>query len=550
MITRSIVNAIESQPSPSPHPAPRWAGFIAGGIGAALALSFGELVDGISERTPSLVVAVGEVIVDYTPGDAVATSIDKLGTNQKPLLLTGITVVTLLLGGVFGHLSRRRGRRAGVVGFAVFGVIGGWALARNPLSPTFGSWFTAAVATALGAGALVYLLDRLDKPSRVRTRYESPTSPAATRRAFLTYAGGMGAGAAVMIGLGRRLEGRSAAEEARDNIDLATSTGTTAPAPAAAASSAATDAAAPAGTMATLDTDVDGISPYITPNDSFYRIDTALSVPQVDPSGWSLKFTGMVDRPYELTFDEILAMDLEDHVVTLSCVSNEVGGDLVGNARWTGIPLTTLLERAGVQEGATQVVGRSVDDWTAGFPTELLFDGRHALLAVGMNGEPLPIRHGFPARLVVAGLYGYVSAVKWIEEIHLTTWDAFDGYWVPRGWSKEGPMKTQSRIDVPRSGFSVMPGPTPVAGVAWAPTRGIAKVEISVDEGAWQECDIGGSDSDESWVQWKTTWDAAPGRHVIQVRATDGTGAIQPIGPAAPRPNGAEGWHRIRVDVT
>jgi hypothetical protein len=287
----------------------------------------------------------------------------------------------------------------------------------------------------------------------------------------------------------------------------------------------------------------------VTPNDDFYRIDTALSVPQVDPAGWSLRFTGMVDNPYEITLDEILAMDLEEHVVTLQCVSNEIGGGLVGNAIWTGVPLPALLDLAGVQEGATQIVGRSVDDWTAGFPTELAYDGRDAMLAVGMNGEPLPLDHGFPARLIVPGLYGYVSAVKWIEEINLTRWEDFDAYWVPRGWSKEGPLKTQSRIDVPRRSGDVTAGPTAVAGVAWAPTRGIETVEISIDEGQWLPCELGEAASDDSWVQWRTTWDATTGDHEIRVRATDGTGQLQPLGPKPPRPDGAEGYHTVKVSV-
>ncbi len=215
----------------------------------------------------------------------------------------------------------------------------------------------------------------------------------------------------------------------------------------------------------------------------------------------------------------------------------------------TGVPLRSLLDRAGVQDGATQIVGRSVDDWTAGFPTDLAYDGRNVLLAVGMNGEPLPIRHGFPARLVVAGVYGYVSAVKWIEEIALTRWEDFDGYWISRGWAKDGPMKTQSRIDVPRRYTEIAAGPNAVAGVAWAPTRGIEKVEIRVDEGDWQACDVGDVLGNETWAQWKTTWDAPIGEHVLEVRATDGTGQPQPLGPKGPRPDGAEGYHHVRVTV-
>ena len=301
----------------------------------------------------------------------------------------------------------------------------------------------------------------------------------------------------------------------------------------------------------TLDDDIAGVTTYITPNDRFYRIDTALAVPQVDPAGWSLRITGLVDDPYELTFDEILAMDLSDYVITLSCVSNQVGGSLVGNAVWTGVPLAVLLQRAGVQRGAQQIVGRSVDDFTAGFPTTAAYDGRNAILAVGMNDDVLPTRHGFPARLVVAGLYGYVSAVKWLEEIHLTTWDGFDGYWVPRGWSKRGPMKTQSRVDVPNARSRLTASQTTsIAGVAWAPTRGIQRVEVQVDGEDWVLCQLGQALGNETWVQWHREWTPARGRHTIAVRATDGAGTLQSKGPKRVAPDGAEGWHTVTVSVS
>ncbi len=296
---------------------------------------------------------------------------------------------------------------------------------------------------------------------------------------------------------------------------------------------------------------VPGLSPYITPNVDFYRIDTALSTPQVDVEDWELSITGMVDRPFSIGFEELVAMATTQDTVTLSCVSNEVGGNLVGNAVWQGVPLADLLERAGIQDGATQIVGRSVDDFTAGFPTEIGLDGRTALVAVGMNGEPLPAAHGFPARLVVAGLYGYVSATKWLREIELTTWEDFDGYWVPRGWSKEGPIKTMSRIDVPRSGASLDAGPQAIAGVAWAPPGGIEKVEVQVDDGGpWVQADLGDATSGNTWVQWKLAWDATPGEHAIRVRATGADGITQTEDRAPPAPDGATGWHRRTVKVS
>ncbi|WP_420623074.1 molybdopterin-dependent oxidoreductase [Candidatus Poriferisodalis sp.] len=546
------------------------AGLLAGIAGAAVALAFGELIDGLVDTIPSLVVAVGEALVDYSPDWAVKLSIELFGEKDKAVLAIGIVGVSLFIGGLLGACAMASRRRwVPFAGFAAFAVIGGWTAARNPMSPFVGSWIVAVIAAALGYLTLRMLL-RLapahspphsdDQPPLESAAGEAPDpAPDASRRAFLLGVGGAGVAAVGLVALGRGVRGPSAAETARANINLNPSAPPTTAAAAGAATAAETTATtaarrAAAAEVAALDTldEVAGISRYLTPNDDFYRIDTALTVPQVDPANWKLRFTGMVDNPYELTFDEILAMDLQEHVITLSCVSNRVGGRLVGNAIWTGVPLVDLLDRAGVQDGADQVVGRSVDDWTAGFPTGILRDGRNAVLAVGMNGEPLPTSHGFPARLVVAGLYGYVSAVKWIEEIHLTTWDGFDGYWVPRGWSKRGPMKTQSRIDVPGNGDRPVAGtPTAIAGIAWAPTRGISAVEVRIDDGPWQQCELGEALGDESWVQWHLAWTPTAGTHSLQVRAIDGTGMTQPEGPKDVRPDGAEGWHRVaaRVDA-
>ena len=563
---------------------PGTAGALAGTAGAAVGLGFGELMEGAFESIPSLVVAVSELLSDYTPGDVVRFSIANFGASQKTLLTVGIVVVTLALGGALGRSAARGQLRVTLGGFALFGLLGGWAAARNPISPAAGSWIVGLAAAVLAAGSTLLVVRLASKravapvaepaadASEVATP-EAPGRPAVTgttRRSFF-YAAGAGAAALAMVGVGRGLRGQSAAEQFLEAnalrpspttepqaVSASTTTTTTEP-QAVAASTTSTVAPEPAGpsvqaqlaTLDTLDDEVAGISSYVTPNDGFYRIDTAFGrVPQVDPGDWKLRFTGMVDNPYEITFDEIQAMDLSDHVITLSCVSNEVGGNLVGNAVWTGVPLSVLLDRAGVQPGADQVVGRSVDDWTAGFPTDVVYDGRNAILAIGMNDEFLPTRHGFPARLVVAGLYGYVSAVKWLEEINLTTWDGFDGYWVPRGWSKEGPMKTQSRIDVPSAGRGLTAGQTtPIAGIAWAPTRGIERVEVNIDGEGWLPCRLGEAVGDESWVQWHREWTPTAGRHRIQVRATDGDGFTQSEREVPPAPNGAEGWHTVNVNV-
>lgn len=258
----------------------------------------------------------------------------------------------------------------------------------------------------------------------------------------------------------------------------------------------------------------------------------------------------MVDAPFELTYDELLALPLVERHITLSCVSNEVGGSLVGNALWLGTRLSGLLARAGVQPGATQVVGRSVDGFTVGFPVEAATDGRDALVAVGMNGEPLPAGHGFPARLVVPGLYGYVSATKWLKEIELTTFEAFDAYWVERNWARHGPVKVQSRIDVPRDFGRVTAGRHTAAGVAWAPNRGVRGVEVRVDEGPWTGAALGPALGDGAWRQWSLPWDATPGDHVLTVRATTGDGELQTATKHPPFPDGATGHHQITVRVT
>ena len=576
-------------------------GLLAGIASAAVALAFGEFIDGLVDSIPSLVVAVGEALVDYSPDWAVKLSIELFGEKDKAVLAIGIVGVSLIVGGLLGACAMAPRRRwVPLAGFAAFGAVGGWTAARNPMSPFVGSWLVALCAAVLGYATLRVLMRFAPDADGAGSRHASavdgrnsaalsgrgtdaaadgepggggggsPTSlatpqapqyadrpPDPSRRAFLMGVGGAGVAAVGMVALGRGVRGPSAAETARASIDLSrpvspTTTAAAGVEPSATPSATTAASRSVAAEVAALDTldDIAGISSYITPDGEFYRIDTALTVPQVDPADWKLSFTGMVDRPYELTFDEILAMDLQEHVITLSCVSNRVGGSLVGNAVWTGVPLVDLLDRAGVQTGADQVVGRSVDDWTAGFPTEILRDGRNAVLAVGMNGEPLPTAHGFPARLVVAGLYGYVSAVKWVEEIHLTTWDGFDGYWVPRGWSKRGPMKTQSRIDVPASGERPVAGvPTAIAGIAWAPTRGISAVEVRVGTGPWQRCELGEALGDESWVQWHLEWTPTAGTHSLQVRAIDGTGMTQPEGPKDVRPDGAEGWHRVAVRV-
>ena len=292
-----------------------------------------------------------------------------------------------------------------------------------------------------------------------------------------------------------------------------------------------------------------GLTPIVVPNQDFYRIDTALLVPSVDIATWTLRIHGLVERETTLTWDELLALPMFEQYVTIACVSNEVGGGLVGNAKWTGVRLRDVLEIAGVSSSASQLVGRSVDGFTAGMPTAWVMDpSREPMIAVQMNDEPLPPSHGYPARLIIPGLYGYVSATKWLAELELTTLEGFDGYWVPLGWAKEAPILTQSRIDTPRGG-SVAAGRVPIAGIAWAPDRGVSKVEVAID-GEWHDAELSAPISDTTWVQWVVPWDATPGQHTVSVRATDGTGAVQEERSSPPAPDGARGWHTVSINVS
>jgi DMSO/TMAO reductase YedYZ molybdopterin-dependent catalytic subunit len=307
---------------------------------------------------------------------------------------------------------------------------------------------------------------------------------------------------------------------------------------------------APSSAAGEFDFGIDGISAFVTPVDEFYRIDTAIVVPQVSKDSWSLKIGGMVDHELELTFDDLLAREQVERYVTLSCVSNEVGGDLVGNGLWQGVLLADVLREAGIQAGAEQLVSRSIDGWTCGTPVAAIMDGRDAMLAIGQNGSPLRADHGYPVRMVVPGLYGYVSATKWVTEIELTTWDAFDAYWVPRGWAKEAPVKTMTRIDRPRRNGEAAAGRYEIGGVAWAVHRGISAVQVRIDGGEWLDGELAGVPSDDTWRQWRYTWDASPGKHSIEARAIDGSGAIQESEEMSPAPNGAQGYHQVRVDVS
>ena len=578
-----------------------WPGAVAGLVAAAVALAVAEFVARLVDGE-SLVVAIGDVIIDSSPRSVSGAAIETFGTNDKPALLVGIVATSLLLGAALGPLAMRY-RAIGVAALAVFALVGGLVGARDPFTSPAQAWTTALAAGIAGAATLLLLLNAATQagPSAAAAPPD-PQEKRLGRRRFLQFAGGGLAAAAVSVPLGRRLIGPAVDVEAqRAAIVLpppststpasrpagaataalpsptpsvsappkATATAETAPAqatPTATAPAEATPTATvtpeptpePAPVVRAGPATVPGISPLVTPNSKFYRIDTALSVPRIDSTRWRLQLTGMVDRPAEFTFDELLAMSLREESVTLACVSNRVGQGLVGNAYWLGVPLPTLLREAGVQAGATQVIGRAVDGFTVGFPTDVALDGRESMVVVGMNGEPLPAEHGFPARLIVPGLYGYVSATKWLGEIELSTLDSFDSYWVRRGWAQQAPIKLQSRIDVPHDGATLAPGNVRVAGVAWGGLSGVSGVQVrpgerspgaQTSEGGWIDARLSEELSDSSWRQWVVDWPATEGAFRLEVRAIDRSGMVQTAEQMEPFPDGATGHHTIAVTV-
>ena len=551
----------QTAPVPKALPAPRWAAALAGLTAAAGALGAGELIGSFFAPSPGPVIGVANRVIDLAPSWFVEFGKAVFGLADKPALILGTVLISLVLGVVLG-LASARARWIGAAGIAAFGLVGLAAIAADPQGSIGVAVVVAAVAVAAGIGVLFRLLQlvqphpgpagpatSMNRPSpaapqaltttepETRVVTDHPTSPVVSRRSFLNWAGVTGVATAGAVVAARSIRSRTNVSAARGAVTLA---------PEADSQVAEILAEAAAGELA----DTPGLTPLIIPNDEFYLIDTALVKPQVDPETWSMTVKGMVDREVSLTYEDLLDRSTTVAPVTLSCVSNEVGGDLVGNAVWQGVPLIELLDEAGVQPGATQIASRSVDGWSCGFPTEAAYDGRTALVAIAMNGEPLPVAHGFPARLVVSGLYGYVSATKWLSEIELTTLEDFNGYWIPRGWSKDGPVKTQSRIDTPARGDRVTADtPVAIAGVAWAPDTGISMVEVQIDDGDWQQADLGDSLGVDAWRQWVLPWIPAEGQHTIRVRATDESGYTQTPERATPAPSGATGWHEVTVEA-
>jgi DMSO/TMAO reductase YedYZ molybdopterin-dependent catalytic subunit len=489
----------------------------AGVVGAGCALATVELTAAIVDRTrPSLIGAVASRLVVWLAGPLKGFAIRTFGQHDKTALVVGIVVVALAIGAVVGLLGRRS-RVAVVVVFAGFALVGVMCAAFDPLASISSAVLTGVLGAAVGSTTTLWLLDA-DVPRRERS------APGAVgRRQFVAIA------TLVVVAVGAASVGRWL----RSRVPAASAgrRGTLPPAERATAIPAA--ASLP----------VDGLTPYVTSADRFYRIDTATFVPVIDVDTWELRVTGMVDRPATYSYDELLALGLVDEPVTLACVSNDVGGHLIGNGRWRGVPLQAVLGPAGVRPDATQLVGRSVDGFTVGVPTAVALDGRVAMVAVGLDDDVLADTHGFPARLLVAGLYGYASATKWLRELQLTRLEDVDSFWVARGWDRNGTILTQTRIDVPASGAWVPPGSVIAAGVAWAPPTGVAAVEVQLDRGDWQPARLAAAASTNTWVQWTCRFaDVAPGQHLLAARATDRRGQVQTSEPRPAEPSGATGY--------
>jgi DMSO/TMAO reductase YedYZ molybdopterin-dependent catalytic subunit len=493
----------------------------AGVLAAAASMTASEGLAALLDLRESPIVSVGQSVIALTPGPIAEAIIGVVGTRDKPLAIASVVVAILLLGGVVGRwwLSRRPVACVLVALLVVLAVAA--VLTRPYASPQ------AVFAAVAGGFVLMGVLQLLLAPRENRHATHD-----ASRRVFIRTAALIAVATVVVGGAGQvlasRRRRREVVERAREKLRVPTRRGS-----------------APAG----ADLGVEGQQPWLTPNRDFYRIDTSLQPPLIDPAEWRLRIHGMVDRELTLSYQDLLDRGVTDAWITICCVSNEVGGELIGNTVWGGVPIRGILEEVGVRPGADALLSTSDDGWTCGTPLDALVDGRDALLALTMNGEPLPVPHGFPVRQVVPGLYGYVSATKWVTEWEITRFSDFEAFWTQRGWGERGPIKTESRIDVPRDGSSVEAGTVAVAGVAWAQHTGVEGVEFRVDGGAWKKARLGTVPSVDTWVQWTGEWDAEPGDHTIEARATDATGKPQTAAIAEVLPDGATGYPRVAVRV-
>jgi DMSO/TMAO reductase YedYZ molybdopterin-dependent catalytic subunit len=495
-----------------------------GVLSVTAALATGHVVAGVVGPTASPFLAVGNAAIDLTPHQLKDFAIRTFGTYDKVVLLGGMALTLLLLAVVAGLLSRRSLWPGQVlaIGLGVLGIVA--VFSRPDLGQLA---ILAPVASLLaGVGVFGWLHGKAAEPA-------DDTEDGASRRSFLVTSAGVAVGAGVLGGTGQFLARRIDVEGSRAGVGELTPTLPAAPVPTGADFAAI------------------GTPTFITKNRDFYRIDTALTVPRVRAEDWRLRIHGMVDR--EVTFDyrDIRGRRLVEKPITMTCVSNEVGGPYISTATFTGVLMSELLAEAGIKPGADQLFSTSVDGWTCGTPLSALTDPRRgALLAIGMNGEPLPVEHGFPARVVVPGLYGYVSATKWVTEMEVITAGERTFYWEDRGWAREAPIKTQSRIDVPGAFSSVPPGRVTVAGIAWAQNVGVDKVEVRIDGGPWQQAVLADEVSNQTWRMWRAEFNLGRGNHRADVRATDRNGVTQTEDRNPPLPDGATGWHTTHFTTT
>ncbi|QCQ93324.1 molybdopterin-dependent oxidoreductase [Rhodococcus sp. SGAir0479] len=497
-------------------------------VAAGVVLGVGELVAVPIAPGSSPFFAVGSTTVDRSPAWAREFAISTFGTNDKTALFIGMSVLIVVLAAVAGVVERtRRPYGSGVL--IALGLVGVYAALERP-----GATALWAVPTAVGTVAGVVVLRVLTTRARALDEPEQTHADGMSRRRFLVLAGTAAAMAVAAGTVARRIA---------DNVAGAVRNRAAFLLPSVAAENRARPI--PAG----ADIAVPGGTPFVTANETFYRIDTALQVPMLTTDDWTLRIHGMVDRERTLDWDDLVARTPIERTVTLTCVSNEVGGNLAGNATWTGYRIADLLDEIGVSPDADMLLSTSVDGFTVGTPLAALRDGRDAILAVTMNGEPLPFEHGYPVRQVVPGLYGFVSATKWVVEWEVTRFDRAQAYWTRRGWAEQAPIKTASRIDVPAPFARVDSGEVVVAGTAWAQHRGIARVEVRVGDGPWQDAVLAPEYSIDTWRQWTWRWQAPTGTHTLHVRATDLDGNVQTEQRAAPIPDGASGWHTRSVTV-
>lgn len=513
-------------------PHPKLSSFVAGLLAALGGTAAGHLVAALTNPASSPVLAVGTAVINLTPTPVKVWAVRELGTADKPVLIGSVLVVALLFAGVAGLVARRR-FGLGVAMLMLLVALAGLAALVQPAAGPLDA--LPAVATAVVGLAVLAYLTRASGGTGTRTATDGEPGPGATRRGFLVGAGGTALLAAVVGGGGQLLV---RAKERITDIAL----------PAARRPLAAL----PDG----LETQYDAITPFQTPNGDFYRVDTNLTVPSVDVEGWSLTIDGDVDREVSLTFDDLMQMDVVEKDITMTCVSNEVGGNLVGSARWLGVPLQGVLDRAGIDgTKADQILSTAVDGFTISTPLDVALDGRDTLVAFGMNGQPLPREHGFPVRLLTPGIYGYVGSTKWVERLTLTTYADQEAYWTKRKWATDAPIRLSSRIDTPKALNNLGAGTTVIGGVAWAQPDGIEKVEVRIDDGEggaeeWQEARLGPDAGSVYWRQWFLPWEATPGTYSLAVRATNTRGETQTAERATPFPAGSTGIQEVVVTVS